>query len=127
MYMESKYLKLSASERNRRRRQGEGNYLYLRYADDWVVLCNGTKADAQRMKEELGGLLDTMGLMLSEEKTKLTHITEGFTFLGYKIIREVGTSGKMAPKVLIPDKAMKQYRHKGRAALAPNTHKESVN
>jgi RNA-directed DNA polymerase len=126
-YMESKYLHLSASARSKRRRQGEGNYLYLRYADDWVVLCNGTKADAQRMKEELGGLLDTMGLTLSEEKTKLTHITEGFTFLGYKIIREVGTSGKMAPKVLIPDKAMKQYRHKVRAALAPNTHKESVN
>ena len=51
------------------------------------------------MKEELGGLLDTMGLTLSEAKTILTHITEGFTFLGYKIIREVGTSGKMAPKV----------------------------
>ena len=34
------------------------------------------------MKQELGGLLSGMGLTLSEEKTKVTHITEGFTFLG---------------------------------------------
>ncbi len=46
-----------------------------------VVLCNGTKAEAHAMKEELGALLRTMGLTLSEEKTKVTHITEGFTFL----------------------------------------------
>ena len=39
------------------------------------------------MKEELGGFLSTMGLTLSEEKTKVTHITEGFDFLGYRIIR----------------------------------------
>ena len=50
-----------------------------------------------------------------------------FIFLGYKIIREVGTNGKMAPKVLIPESAMKKYRQKVRQALAPNTHKESVN
>ena len=78
------------------------------------------------MKEELRGLLSTMGLTLSEEKTKLTHITEGFIFLGYKVIREVGTNGKMVPKVLIPDSAMKRYRHKVREALAPNTYKQSV-
>src|SRR5215831_12585928 len=42
MYMESKYLNRSAMQRYRRRMQGKGNYLYVRYADDWVVLCNGT-------------------------------------------------------------------------------------
>jgi hypothetical protein len=73
-YMESKYLKLSESQRRRRREQGKGNCLYVRYADDWVVLCNGTKAEAQDMKEELKTLLKHMGLTLSEEKTKLTHI-----------------------------------------------------
>jgi len=126
MYMESNYLHLPYHVREKRRRQGKGNYLYVRYADDWVVLCNGTKADAQGMQEELGGLLSHMGLTLSEEKTKLTHLTEGFEFLGYRIIREVGTNGKMVPKVLIPDSAMTKYRHKVRRALAPNTHKESV-
>jgi hypothetical protein len=67
-----------------------------------VVLCNGTKAEAHAIKEELKEVLRTMGLTLSEDKTKVTHITEGFTFLGYRIIRGVGASGKMVPKVLIP-------------------------
>jgi RNA-directed DNA polymerase len=126
-YMESKYLNLSGYERAKRRRQGIGNYLYVRYADDFVVLCNGTKKDAQETKEDLGGFLSSIGLTLSEEKTKLTHITEGFLFLGYKVIREIGTRGVMVPKVLIPDSATKRYRHKVREALAPSTHKESTN
>jgi hypothetical protein len=39
---------------------------------DFVVLCNGTKAQAHAMKEELGGFLRTLGLTLSVEKTKIT-------------------------------------------------------
>ena len=73
--MESKYLNLSNWERHQRRRQGKGNCLYVRYADDFVVLRNGTKAEAHAIKEELKELLSTMGLTLSEEKTKVTHIT----------------------------------------------------
>ena len=73
-----------------------------------VVLCNGTKTQALAMKEELKGVLRNMGLELSEEKTKITHITEGFDFLGYRIIRSIGTSGKMVPKVLKPQKAIKR-------------------
>src|SRR4029450_6803233 len=38
---------------------------------DWVVLCNGTKAQAHAIKEELKGVLSTMGLTLPEEKTKV--------------------------------------------------------
>ena len=53
---------------------------------DFVVFCNGSKAEALAMKEELKGVLSHMGLTLSEEKTKVTHITEGITFLGYRII-----------------------------------------
>src|SRR5262249_9399949 len=109
-----------------RRRKGIGNYLYVRYADDFVVLCNGTKAEALAMKEELKELLSTMGLTLSEEKTKVTHITEGFNFLGYRIIREMGETGKMVAKVLVPESATKKFRHKIREMLAPNTLNDSV-
>jgi RNA-directed DNA polymerase len=125
-YMESKYLNLSKHERARRRKQGKGNYLYVRYADDFVVLCNGTKAEALAMKEELRGFLSTKGLTLSEEKTRITHITDGFQFLGYQVIRKVGTKGEMVPTVLIPDSAKKRYVHKIRAILAPNTTNEAV-
>src|SRR5262249_30755449 len=52
-YIEFQYLNLSGTQRRRRRGQGRGNFLYTRYADDFVVLCNGTKAEALAMKEEL--------------------------------------------------------------------------
>ena len=91
-----------------------------------VVLCNGTRAEAQQMKEELGGPLAHMGLTLSAEKTKLTHITEGFPFLGYWIIRTVGQKGKMVPKVLIPARAVKRLTHKIRGILAPSTTSDSL-
>jgi group II intron reverse transcriptase/maturase len=125
-YMESKYLSLTMYERLKRRRRGLSNFLYTRYADDWVVLCNGTREQAESMKQELQTVLETMGLKLSMDKTKLTHITEGFTFLGYRIIREMGTS-KMVVKVEIPEDAIKKFRYKTRETLAPNTHNESVN
>src|SRR5712691_4340904 len=56
----------------------------------------------------------------------MSDITEGFLFLGYKIIREIGTNGKMVPKVLIPDSAITKNRHKVRGMLAPHTSKDSV-
>ena len=124
-YMESNYLNLGDYARARRRKQGKSNYLYIRYADDFVVFCNGSKAEALAMKEELKGVLSHMGLTLSEEKTKVTHITEGFDFLGYRIIRSRGTSGKMVPKVLIPHKAIKQCQYKVRGMLGPRTTNES--
>ena len=126
-YMESAYLALSPWQRGQRRAQGKGNFLYVRYADDFVVLCNGTKAEALAMKEELKAFLGTKGLTLSEEKTKVTHITEGFTFLGYRIIRSIGTKGKMIPKVLIPAEAIKRFRYKVREILARRSTSESVN
>ena len=125
-YMESNYLNLDSHARARRRKQGEGNFLYVRYADDFVVLCNGTKAEAQKMKEALGGILSNMGLELSEEKTKITHITAGITFLGYRIKRHIGTTGKMVPMVSIPEAAMKRFRHKTRGIIAPSTLNDSV-
>ena len=125
-YMESNYLNLSNYARGRRRKLGKSNYLYARYADDFVVLCNGSKAEALAMKEELKGILTNMGLTLSEEKTKVTHITDGFDFLGYRIVRSIGIKGKMVPKVLIPAETVKQFQYKVRGMLAPNTTKESL-
>ena len=89
-------------QRDKRRKQGKGNFLYSRYADDFVVLCNGTKAEALGMKKALKDVLDHMGLTLSEEKTKVTHITEGFEFLGYWIERSIGTRGKIVQNSHVP-------------------------
>jgi len=125
-YMESISLNLTYAQRQWRRKKGKGNYLYVRYADDFVVLCNGTKAETLAMKEELKELLSTWGLTLSEDKTKVTHITEGFRFLGYQVRREMGGNGKVVPKVLIPEEAMKRFEQKMRRIFAPGTRNDSI-
>ena len=48
---------------------------------------SGTKAHAEALKEEIAGVLATMGLRLSPEKTLVTHIDEGLGFLGWRIQR----------------------------------------
>jgi RNA-directed DNA polymerase len=78
----------TSRDRQRRRRHGEANYRVCRYADDFVVMVSGTKAHAEALKDEVAGVLAPMGLRLSEEKTTVVHIDEGFTFLGFRIQRQ---------------------------------------
>jgi RNA-directed DNA polymerase len=60
----------------------------FRYADDWILLVRGTKAQAEEIKQACKAYLcDELGLDLSEEKTKITHIQDGVDFLGYRIFR----------------------------------------
>lgn len=47
----------------------------------------GTEGDAEALREEIAGVLSTMGLRLSPEKTLITHIDEGLDFLGWHIQR----------------------------------------
>lgn len=63
--------------------------LIIRFADDLVILCH-SKADAQKALEQLISSLSLRGLSISELKTKIVHISEGFDFLGFNI--------KMFPK-----------------------------
>ena len=58
----------------------------VRYADDFVVSAD-TRELLEQVKEDLKNFLAVRGLELSEEKTLITHITEGFDFLGYNIRR----------------------------------------
>jgi RNA-directed DNA polymerase len=74
-------------DRQQRRRKGLANYRLVRYADDFVVLVAGTRDDAERLRDEAARALLTMGLRLSEEKTVIVHIDEGFDFLGMRIQR----------------------------------------
>ena len=58
---------------------------YVRYADDFVIMVQGKKPEAQAIKDEIGKKLQEMGLALSEEKTKLTHWRYKVNFLGYQL------------------------------------------
>jgi hypothetical protein len=63
-----RYTALTHWEKTKRRQQGLANYIYARYADDWVVLCNGTKRQAEALREELYQFLKTtLRLTLAKE------------------------------------------------------------
>jgi RNA-directed DNA polymerase len=74
-------------QRFKARRGGLATYRLVRYADDFVVLVSGTKTHAETLREEVAAVLAPMGLSLSEAKTRICHIDEGFDFLGFRIQR----------------------------------------
>jgi len=59
-------------------------YLFVRYADDIVVLCK-TRPEAERALDKVQNFLDKMKLQVNTEKTKICHYSEEFNFLGFKI------------------------------------------
>src|SRR4051794_631836 len=86
-----RYTALPLKAKAARRRAGLANYAYVRYADDFVILCNGTRGQAEAMREEVRTFLaSTLRLTLSMEKTKITHLNDGFDFLGFTVRRSMG-------------------------------------
>ena len=73
--------------RAKHRRAGRPLMKLVRYADDFVVMVHGTHADAETLWGEVADVLAPMGLRLSDTKTHLTHIDQGFDFLGWHIQR----------------------------------------
>jgi RNA-directed DNA polymerase len=61
-----------------------GKRAVVRYADDFVCFCE-SREDAEQVQEILVEWLKERGLTLSEEKTRIVHLTEGFDFLGFNI------------------------------------------
>ncbi len=64
--------------------QNQGPRAVVRYADDFIVFCR-THEDAERTIGLLTDWLAIRGLRLSEEKTRIVHLTEGFDFLGWNV------------------------------------------
>jgi RNA-directed DNA polymerase len=67
--------------RAKHRRAGGPVMRLVRYADDFMVMIAGTRDDAEALWDEVGSVLAPMGLRLSETKTRVCHIDEGFDFL----------------------------------------------
>ena len=75
----------TSSQRARRRAMGLPNWRVCRYADDFVVLVHGTRADAETLPEVIASVLAPLGLRLSPAKTRVVHMSESFDFLGFRI------------------------------------------
>ncbi len=111
---------LDPNARRRRRYAGLGNYKMVRYADDFVVVTNSPIAEVKATKQAIQQFLENkLHLTLSEEKTVITHVNDGFDFLGFHIQRKK-TEGKWAVHLRPTAKAKERVKQKLKALTSRN-------
>jgi len=104
------------SKRRRRRQRGLGNWRLVRYADDFVVMVSGTREHAEALRSTVQAVLAPIGLRLSEAKTKVAHLDEGFDFLGFRIQRRHKRGTQQRAVYTYPSKrSVERVRDKVRA------------
>jgi RNA-directed DNA polymerase len=80
-----------AHYRTPRQRRGRDREISLiRYADDAVVTAPTREALSTYVIPKLTAFLTERGLKLSEAKTQIVHVDEGFDFLGFTVRRYHG-------------------------------------
>jgi len=57
----------------------------VRYADDFIITGESEELPENKVRPLTENFLEKRGLSLSEEKTKISHINDGFDFLGFNI------------------------------------------
>ena len=86
----------------------------VRYADDFII-TGRTEEALVEIKPLVMEFLKERGLTLSEEKTKITHIDDGFDFLGYNIRKYKGVLLIKPSK-----KSLKKFMQKIRGIIDSN-------
>lgn len=120
------YGKLTLYQKAKRRRAGVGNCILTRYADDFLILCNGPHQEAERLREEARQVLwDKLQLELSLEKTHITHVTEGFDFLGFHLQWKLPKQGKPWLRVTPNQKSVERFRYTIKNLTKRNTFYQS--
>jgi RNA-directed DNA polymerase len=84
------------------------NVRFVRYADDWCVfVTRASKRYAERLRDQIQSFLHAQcGVELSLEKTRITHVRDGFDYLGFHLELGIGQSGRFVPKIKVPRKAV---------------------
>jgi RNA-directed DNA polymerase len=92
------------------------NWRLVRYADDFVVLVRGERHHVEALRDDIAEVLAPLGLRLSQAKTRVVHMGEGFDFLGFHIkwMRKRGTN-KWFVYTFIADKPVREFKRKIRA------------
>ncbi|MEV6512924.1 group II intron reverse transcriptase/maturase [Streptomyces sp. NPDC051642] len=99
--------------RGRRRAIGLPSWRMVRYADDFVVLVDGTRQDTETLHEEVAQVLAQIGLRLSPAKTQVVHLSEGFDFLGFHIQwRRKRATNKWYVYTFIADRPLRSVKAK---------------
>jgi RNA-directed DNA polymerase len=87
---------------------------FVRYADDFIITGENEEL-LKKVKVSVQEFLQERGLTLSEEKTKITHIDEGFDFLGYNVRKYEG-----ALLIKPSNKSLKKFMEKIRGIIDSN-------
>lgn len=97
----------------------KGKVNFIRYADDFLI----TGSSKAFLEEEIKPLVETFmkerGLQLSEEKTVITHIEEGFDFLG-QTVRKHKTGNRSKLLITPSRKNVQAFLEKVRATIKKN-------
>ncbi|TKJ32117.1 MAG: group II intron reverse transcriptase/maturase [Planctomycetes bacterium B3_Pla] len=105
------------------RKNNRPTFYCVRYADDFVILVEGTLEDAKTEKQRLMQFLrKELHLELSQEKTLITRAEEGFEFLGYRVIKEKSLrTGKPVGKLYIPKGKLQAIRKRIKVLTSRST------
>jgi RNA-directed DNA polymerase len=90
-------------KRSRYRRANNINF--VRYADDFIVTANTEEVLRNETIPKINEFLKPRGVFLSETKTKVTHISQGFDFLGQTVRRFQRRDGQLGKLQITPSKA----------------------
>ena len=99
-----------------RRSRARPVWRMVRYADDFVILVRGTGADTEALREDVAQALTPLGLRLSPAKTQVVHMSDGFSFLGFRIRwKPKKGSNKWYVYTFIDDRPLRSVKAKIRA------------
>lgn len=96
------------------RKLGRPTFYMVRYADDFVVLVQGTRQEAEEERHALAQFLkEELRMELSMEKTRITDVREGFDFLGYRVVQQRSpATGRHVGNLFIPKSKLQLLRDK---------------
>ena len=116
----------TSRQRAKRKAKGLGTWRLIRYADDLVLMVTGDRCHAEALREEVSAVLAPLGLRLAPEKTRVVHIDEGFTFLGFDIrrLRKRGTSKQYGVPPRHPGRPSRPSRTRCRRSTGPTRHQD---
>ena len=107
-----------------------GATLY-RYADDAILVC---RKDARQALEAFEAIARRMDLVVNRDKTRITKLTDGFDFIGFKFVkRRSPTSGKFAMYIFPSKTSQRRVRQrlkaftKRRAPIPPDVFVQQIN
>ena len=96
--------------RNYKRRNGIN---FVRYADDFIVTAKTKEVLEDDIIPRINAFLKVRGVQLSEQKTRVTHISHGFDFLGQTVRKYRHQDGELGKIQIEPSKqSMESIKNK---------------